>query len=158
MTSPQHSTEPTRLWAARSTDLWQVEQLLADAGLPIAGLRDQFPRGYVVARNDDRTVMAAAGLELYGTAGLLRSVAVAAPRRNAGLGRALVADRLADARELQLSAVYLLTTSAANYFIRFGFAPARRDHVPDALASSAEFSGACPQSAECLAWRPEGWR
>ena len=61
-----------------------IEALLARLDLPTAGLHDQFPRAYVVAI-DLGAVIGCAGLETYGTAGLLRSVAVFPPMRRAAL-------------------------------------------------------------------------
>jgi amino-acid N-acetyltransferase len=50
-----------------------------------------------------------------------------------------------------LRAVYLLTTTAADYFRRFGFEDARRDEAPAVLQRSSEFASVCPASAACLA-------
>jgi N-acetylglutamate synthase-like GNAT family acetyltransferase len=93
---------------------------------------------------------------VYETSGLLRSVAVACALRRSGAGRALVADRLADARERGLDTVYLLTTTAADYFRGLGFAPTLREEVPAVLAASPELSGACPASATCMVLRLRG--
>jgi len=142
-----------QLAAESATDLESVEQLLISAQLPHGGLRAQFPPAYVVAR-DERAIVGIAGLEHYGDVGLLRSVAVTGARRGAGVGRLLVANRLAHARESRLSAVYLLTTTASDYFTRLDFAPASRAEVPADLQASEEFARACPASAACLVWRP----
>lgn len=150
MTQRRDSTERICLSAAVPTDLAQIEQLLLGLDLPVAGLVEQFPRGYVVARDEAGRVTGVAGLERYDSVGLLRSVGVSPSRRNAGLGRALVTDRLAYARELRLLAVYLLTTTAESYFARLGFTPASRAQVPGALGRAAEFAGACPATAVCL--------
>jgi len=135
------------------TDLEAVEQLLRTAELPVDGLRAQFPGAYVVGRRAC-AIVGVAGLELYGSAGLLRSVAVAPAQRSTGLGARLVRNRLACAREARLSGVYLLTTTAEDYFGRFDFSTADRAAVPEALAASEEFTQACPASAACLVWRP----
>jgi arsenate reductase len=140
---------------ALTGDAGDVRRLLAQAGLPEAGLADPFPGAYVLARRGGE-VAGVAGLETYRTSGLLRSVAVAPALRQSGIGRALVADRLAAARERGLEAVYLLTTSAADYFRRLGFSPAPRDEAPADLAASPELSGACPASATCMVMRLRG--
>ncbi|MFT3766407.1 MAG: arsenic resistance N-acetyltransferase ArsN2 [Minicystis sp.] len=134
---------------AMPRDADAVRRLLVEAELPAEGLLDQFPAAYVVARSGG-VIVGVAGLETYGTTGLLRSVAVAPPHRRGGTGRALVTDRLAAARANGLEAVYLLTTSAADYFRRLGFSPAAREQVPVDLAASPEFAGVCPASATCL--------
>jgi amino-acid N-acetyltransferase len=43
--------------------------------------------------------------------------------------------------------VYLLTTTAADYFPRFGFTEASRSDAPEQLSASREFQGACPATA-----------
>ena len=137
---------------ASMEDIHVIRKLLAEADLPEAGLLDQFPAAYVVARRGPE-IVGVAGLEIYGRAGLLRSVAVAPDLRGGGLGRRLVAERIVVARAKALDVIYLLTTTAAEYFRAAGFRPASRDEAPAALAASPEFAGVCPASASCLALR-----
>ena len=134
---------------ASAEDFDSLRALLEEASLPTEGLGDQFPQAYVVARAGS-DLLAAAGLETYGEAGLLRSLVVAAAARNRGFGRALVENRLAYARALGVERVFLLTTTAPRYFERFGFANANRSEAPAELASSPEFASVCPASAICL--------
>ncbi len=138
-----------RIEQARDRHFDEIAALLLRHGLPTAGLRDQFPAAYVVAV-DGETVTGCAGLEVYGTVGLLRSVAVDPARLSTGIGRALVADRLAAAARQRLGAVYVLTTTAADFFAHVGFVGTDRGSVPPSLASSPEFASACPASAVCL--------
>jgi N-acetylglutamate synthase-like GNAT family acetyltransferase len=138
--------------AASDRMLREVEELLFLLSLPTAGLRDQFPAAYVVAKEFD--VVGCAGLETYGEVGLLRSVAVSPTFQNRGMGARLVEDRLTAAKMKRLEAVYLLTTSAAGFFARLGFVPADRTKVPAALAASLEFSTVCPAAATCLRFAP----
>ncbi|WP_437744262.1 arsenic resistance N-acetyltransferase ArsN2 [Sorangium sp. So ce1504] len=137
---------------AASGDLDVVRGLLVRAELPTAGLLDQFPAAYVVIRRS-LGLVGVAGLETYGRVGLLRSVAVARTLHGQGFGRALVANRIDAARVESLEAVYLLTTTAADYFRALGFASTPREVVPADLAASPEFAGACPASAACLVLR-----
>jgi amino-acid N-acetyltransferase len=143
---------PARIVPAVAQDFPRVESLLAAAALPTDGLADQFPSAFVIARRPGE-LLGSAGLEVYEGRGLLRSLAVAASARSTGVGRALVEDRISAARRLGLDDVYLLTTTAASYFERFGFSAADRDSVPRALALSPEFARACPASAACLVLR-----
>jgi amino-acid N-acetyltransferase len=100
----------------------------------------------LVAR-DGEAVVGSAALERYGDAALLRSVAVEEPRRGTGLGAALVGAALDLARAEGVGEVYLLTTTAPDYFPRFGFRPVARDAVAPAVTQSVEFTSACPASA-----------
>ena len=134
---------------ARADHLDAVAALLAAAALPTGGVAAQFPTDYVVAVRAG-AVIGAAGLERHGDAGVLRSVVVAPAVRGQGLGQALSADRVAAARAHGLAAVYLLTTTAADFYLRLGFAPCARAAVPAAVAASIEFASVCPASAACL--------
>lgn len=142
-----------RLRPARADDLGAVEALLAARGLPLAGLRAQFPAAYVVAEGGG-ALLGVAGLERHGEDGLLRSVAVDAARAGSGVGTVLVEERLAEARKQGLVSVSLLTTTAPRFFSRWGFTSTPRERVSPALASSEEFASACPASATHLVWTP----
>ncbi|HET9956266.1 MAG TPA: arsenic resistance N-acetyltransferase ArsN2 [Polyangiaceae bacterium] len=134
---------------AAESDLGAVLLLLQQVSLPVAGVADEFPGDYCVARLNDE-VVGVAGLESYGEFGLLRSVAVHSSRRGSGLGRLLVEDRLVAARARELTSVYLLTTTAAAYFAVFGFKIASRGAAPENIRASLEFQSICPASAVCL--------
>lgn len=140
---------PPAITGATAADFDEAAGLCAAAALPVDGLADAFPAGYAVARVDGALV-GLAGLERHGEVGLLRSVAVAADRRGTGLGRRLVADRLAAARAAGLSAVYLLTTTAADFFRGLGFTVVARAALPPALATAPEVASICPASATCM--------
>jgi len=144
MGSTDGLTEPARL-----DDLEAVLGLLRAAGLPTSGVSDVFPAGYAVVR-DGPELVATAGLETHGRVGLLRSVVVVESQRGAGFGRAVVEDRLRAARDRHLEGVYLLTTTAPEYFRRLGFTDTARGAAPDSLRASSEFATICPASATCL--------
>jgi N-acetylglutamate synthase-like GNAT family acetyltransferase len=114
--------------AAEAEEKDELERMLRAAKLPFAGVAEGFPDCYVIARSSEG-VVGAAGLQTYGAAGLLRSVVV-------------------------LDRIFLLTTSAEAYFKALGFEPAAREEAPANMQASAEFAGACPASAACLARRP----
>ena len=137
------------LRAAVADDRSEIEVLLTAAGLPLGGLTRDYPGGYVVARDDMRLV-GCAGVEVYREAGLLRSVAVSAAVRGHGIGARLVADRRAWAASRGLSALYLLTLGAADYFAGLGFRAVERDAVAVAVQASDEFTTTCPRAAACM--------
>lgn len=142
------ATDPS-LEPARADDLPEVTRLVREADLPTAGIDDAFPGGYSVLRRG-RAIVGVAGLERHGDVGLLRSVAVTDSERGKGLGRRLVEERLGAARTLGLRAVYLLTTTAADFFRGLGFVETARDSVPEALQASPEFAAVCPSTAACM--------
>ena len=102
---------------------------------------------YFVVREDDGRVVAVAGIEVHGEDGLLRSVAVDPDYRGQGLAASLVEAAMERAKRVKLRAVYLLTTTARDYFARHGFADCSREDSPAAIRESWEFRTGCPSSA-----------
>src|SRR5438270_4810139 len=136
---------------AMSSDLPAVEGLLAASQLPIDGVRDNFA-SFVVA-DDDGAITGAIGLEKYGSVALLRSAVVSPDHRGSGVGRKLIEQLLERAEEAGVDELYLLTTTAEKYFPRFGFTRTTRAAVPEAVKASAEFRGACPDTAVVMTRR-----
>lgn len=134
-----------RIRNAASSDLAAVERLLTANDLPLEGVRDNF-ESFVVAVDDD-TVVGAVGLERFDSAALLRSAVVRLDARGSGTGQRLIQQILERAEREGIDEIYLLTTTAENYFPRFGFSRTTRAAVPDAVKASAEFQGACPETA-----------
>src|SRR2546430_6957015 len=139
--------------SATNSDLSAVEGLLAASDLPTDGVRDNFS-SFVVA-DDNGAIAGAIGLEKYGSFALLRSAVVSPDHRGNGVGRRLVEQLLERAEEAGVDEIFLLTTTAEEYFPRFGFTRAERATVPDAVKASAEFRGACPDTAVVMT-RPLG--
>jgi amino-acid N-acetyltransferase len=137
--------------SALNSDLPAVEGLLTANDLPTDGVRSNFS-SFVVA-DDDGTIAGAVGLEKYGSCGLLRSAVVRPDHRGSGIGRRLVEQLLERAEEAGVDEIYLLTTTAEKYFPRFGFSRTSRSAVPEALKASAEFRGACPDTAVVMTRR-----
>lgn len=137
------------LWRkAQLSDFTKVEGLLTVAHLPLEGVRDYLAHFWLVF--DGQTLIACAGIEPYGEVGLLRSVAVDQSHRGEGLGQALVNRVLQESVTGGIKQVALLTTTAAEYFPRWGFQVVGREDLPASLHQSAEFQGACPDSAVAL--------
>jgi amino-acid N-acetyltransferase len=139
-----------RIGPATAADLEGVAALLAEASLPPAGIEEHFPAGFLVARDGAGEVVGTAGVEVYGGAGLLRSVAGAERARGRGLGERLTRAAMELAAGRGVRELYLLTTSAEGYFPRLGFARVAREEVPAALARSEQMRGACPATAVAM--------
>jgi amino-acid N-acetyltransferase len=129
-------------------DLPATLELLGRCGLPQDGLKTT--AALIVVAKEAEAVLGCAALEVYGTAGLLRSVAVDPAHRSQALGRQLVETMLAYAKRFGIHAVYLLTETATAYFPRFGFQPIVREAVSPAIHASVEWTTACPQTAQAM--------
>jgi N-acetylglutamate synthase-like GNAT family acetyltransferase/2-polyprenyl-3-methyl-5-hydroxy-6-metoxy-1,4-benzoquinol methylase len=152
--------KPARPWtagkdfqvrAAVEEDLPQLEGLLSESGLPLEGVREHLGT-FLVAVADGR-VIGSAGLETIPGSVLLRSVAVARAARKRRVGEALVDEALSAARRLGAESVFLLTETAADWFLRWGFEPVARETMPAALRFSSALEGICPLSSTCMKLR-----
>ena len=137
--------ENIRIERATAGDLSAVLQFLETNQLPTAGLATHAESLWIARR--DGHIVGSIALELYGEGALLRSAAVDAGARGRGLGARLTEAALAAAQDAAVPAIYLLTTTAENYFPRFGFEEITRADVPADVRGSIEFQSACPASA-----------
>jgi amino-acid N-acetyltransferase len=125
-----------------------VCRLLTSNDLPLDGLHPEL-EGFAVAAVRG-TIVGACGVENAGDYGLLRSAVVDDAWRGLGVGKALVEEVIATARRRNLRGLYLLTTTAAEWFPAFGFVPAARADAPSAIRQTKEFTDACPATAAML--------
>ncbi len=137
-----------RIEPATASESGALLDFIRGASLPPDGLLDHLDTT-LVARRLGR-IIGTAALEIYGDAALLRSVAVDAALRGHGVGHRLTeaAIHLAAAKGVQ--ALYLLTTTAEEFFPRFGFVKVDRADVPASVRRSVEFTSACPASATVM--------
>src|SRR5690349_8957745 len=126
----------------------RVAALLVAADLPLAGTEDHLSD--ILLAYKDESLLGSAGLERYGDTALLRSVAVAPAARGQGLAQPLVRLAVDQAQRAGVKQVVLLTTTAADFFPRFGFRTIQRADMPLAAQASVEFQEACPASAAVM--------
>lgn len=129
-----------------------IEQLLAAENLPTDDLNDALLSGFFVAR-EGTSLCGTVAIEKLGSAVLLRSLAVKPECRGRGLGQQLVARAETAARDSGVDGIYLLTTTARDFFARLGYRVATREEAPPAIAGSTEFRSLCPASAVFMAKR-----
>jgi amino-acid N-acetyltransferase len=136
---------PATIEPAITRDLPDVERLLEGQHLPLDGVRDHV--GTMVVAKDGSAIVGAAAVEVYADGALLRSVVVDPAVRGQGLGRRLTEAALGVARDRGSRTVFLLTTTAEDYFPKLGFERITRSDVPASVQASVEFISACPASA-----------
>jgi amino-acid N-acetyltransferase len=134
-----------RIGPASPEDLPEVHALLRSHGLPTEGL-EPFVDTLLVSRSRGQ-IIGCAALEIYGAAALLRSVAVDVGWQGRGLGADLEEKARRLARTRGAREIFLLTTTAAEYFARLGFARCAREDTPQAMRESLQFTTQCPWSA-----------
>ena len=141
-----------RIRRAAVGDLPAILDLLRVSSLPVEGVPEALAR-FLVAEEDGRLV-ATAGIEMGSGSALLRSVAVDPAARGAGVGVEIVRQALRLASVSGAESVYLLTTTAAGFFPRFGFVPALRAEVDAKFPDSSETGpGGLCATAEAMVLR-----
>ncbi|PKO37906.1 MAG: GNAT family N-acetyltransferase [Betaproteobacteria bacterium HGW-Betaproteobacteria-6] len=128
----------------------EVAALLAENALPIADISDTSPPQFFGIR-DGGALVAVVGLELHQPFGLLRSLAVRSSCRKRGLGRELVSFAESWSAAHGVASLFLLTTTAEQFFLRLGYLRASRDHAPSVIQETSQFSCLCPASSAFLA-------
>jgi amino-acid N-acetyltransferase len=124
-------------------------RLLEAAALPTSDLTDDHMEHFFYCGSANAPV-GLVGVEFRGRDALLRSLVVAPDRQRSGLGAALVDKAEAHARSSGARSIFLLTTTAEDFFRKRGYAPADRATAPDAIRTSREFSDLCPASSAFL--------
>ena len=127
-----------------------VLDLLSKADLPIADLTTKKMRNFMVARDGDNHILGVVGVETYQEIGLLRSLAVDPAYRGKGIGLQLTRRMESFAKHNGIRALYLLTMTAADFFVKIGYKVTHRDKVPDSIGKTEEYKNLCPVSAVCL--------
>lgn len=133
---------------AGEADIDRIELVLESNGLPYQDVRRKAECFFTV--HSDTEFIGTAGVETYGSDGLLRSVVITEPNRGRGYGAALCAALEDRARTQGVERLYLLTTTAAPFFSRQGYDPIAREAVPASIRRTSEFTELCPDSATCM--------
>ena len=123
----------------------EMINLLQSNNLPTEDLPSSLDEFY--AAIDEGRVVGLIGMERYTHYGLLRSMVVHPTYRNRHIAEKLVQLLEQTAHASGITAMYLLTETAPQYFERKGYQKIAREEVPEALQASSEFSHVCPVSA-----------
>ena len=131
------------------SELEKIKSLLTECGLPVTDILQPDPPLFFGYRSES-CVVAVVGLELFGSVALLRSLAVAPAHRGRGLAHKLVAYAEGVAASRGVDSLFLLTTTAYDFFGKLGFVPVSRSAAPPAIQATSQFSSLCPASSAFL--------
>ncbi|WP_420474539.1 arsenic resistance N-acetyltransferase ArsN2 [Noviherbaspirillum sp. ST9] len=133
----------------RPDDLPALTRLLDSCSLPTSDLTEEHLGHFIILGQAGR-VAGCIGMEVSGQDALLRSLAVDPMMRGEGYGNRLLQLMEDRARDEGVQHLYLLTTSAADFFEHQGYVRTDRASAPESIRSTAQFAGVCPSSATCL--------
>jgi amino-acid N-acetyltransferase len=131
------------------TDEAMIKELLNACDLPIEDITPLLLEHFFVLR-EESGIIGVVGLEIPGKCALLRSLGVAEPSRGKGLGWKLTLKAEEHARSRNVETLYLLTTTAEDFFEKVGYEKVDRGSAPTAIQNTAEFRSSCPSTATCM--------
>ncbi|WP_266081929.1 arsenic resistance N-acetyltransferase ArsN2 [Haladaptatus caseinilyticus] len=140
--------ERGRLLPATEDRLDYIRRLLEEQDLPTDDIEAQQDSLFVYTV--DSTQVGVGGLECYESVALLRSVAIESSKQGEGYGHSLCHQLFEQAATSSVTELYLLTTTADEFFADLGFREIQREDTPSAIQQTAEFQDLCPTAATCM--------
>ena len=140
--------------SAKDTDHAAVVVLLQETDLPPDGI-ELHMEDFLIVRHPEAVagpefLVGSVGLEIYGEAALLRSLAVHPDFQGTGLGTRLVNNIIEVAKGKGITRLFLLTDTAEDFFKKRGFVVVTRNNVPHDMKQSIEFTTLCTSSPSMM--------
>jgi amino-acid N-acetyltransferase len=133
---------------ATSDDFDAVVRLLKTDSLPTNDLLPSLSHFFVA--EDKNEVVGVIGLEMFKENGLLRSMVVDRSHRKQALAATLLDTLLKYAADKHVEKLFLITTTAEEYFSRKGFSAISREAVPSTIRTCSQFTSLCPSTATVM--------
>ncbi len=130
---------------ARNADLVEIQGLLKGFKLPANDLLEHIENFYVAENTSG--IVGVGGYEEYGDIGLVRSFAVHSSYQGERVAENIFDLVKESALRKNIRELYLLTTSAEEYFHCLGFCAIQREEAPLKIKKSKQFNELCPTSA-----------
>lgn len=118
--------------------------LLQQQHLPVSDIDED--KVLYLLKADERTI-GTVGLEIFEDCALLRSVSVLKQEQGKGYGKYINEEIEKYVKEAGISCLYLLTTTAKDFFNKQGYCVINREDAPASVQQTAEFTSLCPSSA-----------
>jgi amino-acid N-acetyltransferase len=134
---------------AQPRDKNAIKKFLAKCELPFEDLTTEHLEHFIIIGPRNKLI-ATVEMEVCGSYGLLRSLAVDEAHRGQNLGVALTQIIEDHARAAHIDEIYLLTTTADQFFVKQGYQVVERTTAPAEIQATEEFKRICPASAVCM--------
>jgi amino-acid N-acetyltransferase len=122
----------------------EVIQLLEQNDLPVSDIDGD---KILFALLQDGQIVGTAGVEYFDDCALIRSISVKLDHRGTGLGKFIREQLEKNCIQHGIRCLYLLTTTAKDFFFKEGYDVIDRERVPGIIKNSSQFSSVCPSSA-----------
>lgn len=138
------TSSPVLKIALTEKERQDVMALLTQEKLPVSDINEDTLL-YLLLDGEKR--IGTAGLEIFDDCALLRSVSVVREVQGKGYGKLLNEQVEGFARERGISCIYLITTTAKDFFDRQGYCAIDRATAPETVKQTEQFSSLCPSTA-----------
>lgn len=138
----------SKFTTTNSSDLQQIIELLKENNLPTSDISLNTQQFWKYQPDDK--IKALAGIEPYGEYAIFRSFVSHLSIRGKGVAFKLYQHSLKEAKKQGINRLFLLTTTAKDWFLKHKWTVIERSSVPNQIANSKEFKSICPASATCM--------
>lgn len=125
-----------------------IEKILQKENLPYQDVNSKNIEFFKAFK--DKELVGIIGLERFASVALLRSMVIFEKFRNKGYGFKIVNLIIEKARASEIKELFILTTTAKDFFEHLEFEVIERESVPDDIKLTTEFTSLCPASATCM--------
>ncbi len=130
------------------TNLPSIKVLLESYELPDSDIETSHALFFGIKKKNQLLVTGA--IEIYDSDAILRSVAVHRDFQKIGYGKIMVKFLEKKAIQLGIKKLYLLTTTAENFFRKCNYNSISRELCPESIKTSTQFAEICPSNASCM--------
>ena len=133
--------------AAESGQRQAILALLRENDFPVGDLDENKA---LFACLEHGSVIGTGGLEFFGDCALLRSISIRKDLQKKGLGKFVVAELEKIARKKGINYLYLLTTTAEDFFTKEGYKMVDREKAPNEIKNTTQFTSVCASTATLM--------
>ncbi len=133
----------------RTGEKFDIRELLSQCGLYNMDISDKKLINFLAARWSGE-IVGTIGLEIVSNDGLVRSLAISDKFRGQGVAKDLATAIERYARSKGVNTLYLITTTAENFFTKSGYEGIPRESAPDNVKSLDEFQRFTAKTAVCM--------